>query len=298
MNQISIMTINPFVEKFMMYQHFHDKEMLEDEYEEMMAAIHEAGYQAVDVTVMETQIFPVDYILQVLKKYELSVSSYICFLEFANPDEKMEERIALAKKQADLAAALGTKILMLVPTAHEGIEEMRPDEIRQTMIRHWNEVVPYARQLGLHPVIEDTPNLKLCLDKADEVKEVLDAVEGLELVYDSGNMILDGEDPVEYVKKFAGRIGFAHLKDMAILGKEDEGSERMRDGRATKCVATGSGIIDIKGVIRALLETGYTGGMTVEYGKDPEKTHLESFVAASVYGEECIRECVQEVSDR
>ena len=40
MNQISIMTINPFIEKFMMYQHFHDKEMLEDEYEEMMAAIH------------------------------------------------------------------------------------------------------------------------------------------------------------------------------------------------------------------------------------------------------------------
>lgn len=290
MNQISIMTINPFIEKFMMYQHFHDKEMLEDEYEEMMAAIHEAGYQAVDVTSWEAQIFSTTHILEVLRRYSLSVSSYICFQEFANPDEKMPERIAETKRQADLAAELGTEILMLVPTAHEEIDKMKPEEIRQTMIHHWNEVVPYAKSLGLHPVIEDTPNLSLCLDKADEVKEVLDAVEGLELVYDSGNMILDGEDPVEYVKQFAGRIGFAHLKDMTILGKEDEGSERMRDGRATRCVATGTGIIDIKGVIHALLDTGYTGGMTVEYGKDPEKTHLESFVAAREYVENCIRE--------
>lgn len=38
------------------------------------------------------------------------------------------------------------------------------------MIRHWKEVIPYARQLDLHPVIEDTPNLEFCLDKADEVK--------------------------------------------------------------------------------------------------------------------------------
>ena len=100
--------------------------------------------------------------------------------------------------------------------------------------------------------------------------------------------------PVEYVKKFAERIGFAHLKDMEILEKEDEGNERMRDGRATKCVANGSGIIDIEGVIHALLETGYTGGMTVEYGKDPEEAHLESLAAAREYVADCIKEWKQE----
>ena len=73
-------------------------------------------------------------------------------------------------------------------------------------------MLPYARQLGLHPVIEDTPNLKLCLEKADEVKEVLDAVEGLELVYDSGNMILDGEDPVEMLKKLEKERGITVKK--------------------------------------------------------------------------------------
>lgn len=286
MNTISLMTMSMLGKALNIYRMDHDRENLEEYYEEMMDLVKAAGYAAVDVAAFEVATMGVDYVKEQLTKRGLRVSSYIYFDKFAMGEVGFDERVANAKKAVDTAVQLGTNVLMLVPQAHDSIENEKPEEIRSRMIAHWIPVAAYAVVQGIHPVVEDTPDLRLCFCKASEVKEVMDAVPGLELVYDSGNMILDGENPVEYVKEFAGRIGFVHLKDVNVLDTVGiGGAEYMRDGTPTGAAPTGTGLIDLKGVVEALLKTGYQGGMTVEYAKHPDKSYLESLKSSREYVE-------------
>ena len=274
---------------FSSYEKFHDVELFKEYYEEMLLAVSNAGYYGVDVTSHEVQIIGTEYIKDTLKRNRLFVSSYIYFDYFAKSDNEINKRIEEAKTAVDIAKELGTEIIMLVPVSHKGIEMDRPEAIRANLINHWTPIAEYAVQNGLHPVVEDTPDLRMCFCKAAEVKDVMDAVPGLELVYDSGNMILDGEDPIEYAKEFIGRIGYVHLKDIKIMSDGSESRERMRDGRPTICVPTGMGIVDIKGVVGALLDMGYKGGMTVEYAKHSGKTYPDSLRKSREYVETYMR---------
>lgn len=286
MYPISLMTISMLGSAFFVYKMDHDRENLEEYYEEMMDVVKEAGYGAVDVTSHEVMLLGEGYIKKQLKMRGLTVSSYIHFDRFALMDDGFDGRVENAMEAVDIALKLGTRVLMLVPMAHDGIEAGQPEQLRSNMIRHWIPVADYAQKKRVHPVVEDTPDLRLCFCKAGDVKAVMDAVKGLELVYDSGNMILAGEDPVAYVKEFAGRIGFVHLKDVKILKKgKSSSTECMADGTPTQAAPTGTGVIDLKGVVRALLDSGYEGGMTVEFAKHPDKSYLESMKASREYVE-------------
>lgn len=54
---------------------------------------------------------------------------------------------------------------------------------------------------------------------------------GMKLVYDSGNMILAGEDPVEYAKAMKDQIDYVHLKDMKVIPANRRGADIALDGR-------------------------------------------------------------------
>ena len=184
---------------------------------------------------------------------------------------------------ADTAVELGTKILMLVPQAQKNIDELTPEQIRKQMILHWREIVPYAKDRGLHVVVEDTPDLQLDFCKAEDVREVLDAVPDLELVYDSGNMILAGEDPVKYIEKFRDRIGFVHLKDMRKAPEDLMMADISKDGELMSTAPTGFGMIDLQGVIKKLDEIGYNGGMTIEFFVDDDRDYIKSLKRSREY---------------
>ena len=289
MNQISIMTLSLLGGMYSQYRTDGDRESLKKHYEELLDLVRKAGYQAVDVAAFEIEVLGMDYVKAQMEKRGISVSSYIYFDRFALGEEGRKERIENARKAVDTAVDLGTEIVMLVPTAHTGIEKEQPEVIRRNLIQHWIPAAAYAAERRIHPVVEDTPDLRLCFCRASEVMEVLDAVPGLELVYDSGNMILDGEDPVEYAELFRGRIGFVHLKDVRKLPEEWKGdAEYMRDGTPTKAAPTGTGLIDLKKVVRILLKNGYQGGMTVEYARHSELSDLESMTASREYVENCL----------
>lgn len=78
------------------------------------------------------------------------------------------------------------------------------------------------------------------------------------LCHDVGHTVRYGEDPVEATKKCADRMLDVHFKDV---------TEAAKSGRATPC---GRGVIDIPAVIRALVETGYSGYASFEYEANPD----------------------------
>lgn len=271
MKKPGLMTMTMFFRVFFKFQADHDKEDLIDGYQEMLDLVQEAGFQAVDVISWEVKLLGLDCVKKLLADHGLSVNSYIAFGEYARMDEEgFAGRIEQGKQDADTAAALGTDVLMLVPKAQEGIKQYTPEAIRERLAEHWRPIVEYAKKKELHVVIEDTPDLKLHLCKAEDVMEVLDKVPGLELVYDSANMTLVGEDPLEYLKTFEGRIGYVHMKDYRPTPPGGLLVEYAEDGAKMSTAPAGTGIIDIKGIAAELEKAGYNGGMTMEFVVDDD----------------------------
>ena len=288
-NPISIMTLNLMGGAIAQYRKDHDFEKLQNFYCGMMCAARESGYRKVDISFWEVKLLGCEFIIRVLNQNCLTVSSYI-FADFYASDADQAERIQNGMRAVDTACLLETNVLMLVPMGVAGLEHMAAEDIHRNLIAHWTPIVEYASRKGIICVIEDTPDLRMCLCKASDVAKVLDAVPGLQLVYDSGNMILDGENPVEYVHQFAGRIGFAHLKDIRPLPVGTPSGEKMRDGTPVMTVPTGTGMVNIPGVIHALKQSGYCGGMTVEFAQHEEKTLTESLIDSYQYVQRCLNE--------
>ncbi|MCD7859858.1 MAG: myo-inosose-2 dehydratase [Firmicutes bacterium] len=92
------------------------------------------------------------------------------------------------------------------------------------------------------------------------------------LCYDTGHFTFAGEDPLAMLKKYAGRIGHVHLKDMRLdvvaKARENRWSflQAVRNGAFT---VPGDGDVDFDPVFAALAEAGYTGWLLVEAEQDP-----------------------------
>jgi len=84
--------------------------------------------------------------------------------------------------------------------------------------------------------------------------------EELGVNFDTGNSFLAGNDPVEYVRRVAKRVVHVHVKDIPA-------SQLPERGKVTGTrvgVAVGEGVVDVRGVLAVLAETGYGGVYSVE----------------------------------
>lgn len=96
------------------------------------------------------------------------------------------------------------------------------------------------------------------------------------LLYDTGHFAYCGVDPLEMVKKYAGRIRHVHLKDIRQKVVEDvkENDKSFLEGvRLGTFTVPGDGCIDFKPIFQFLDSTGYEGYMLVEAEQDPAKAN-------------------------
>ncbi|MCX7642501.1 MAG: sugar phosphate isomerase/epimerase [Armatimonadetes bacterium] len=91
------------------------------------------------------------------------------------------------------------------------------------------------------------------------VDSVVKAIQGhhekIGLCYDTGHGARAGDDIVEAVRKIGKRIYGVHLKDV---------NEQKRD------VVVGTGVLDIRGFVKALKEVGFKGAFMLEYELEPQ----------------------------
>lgn len=88
-----------------------------------------------------------------------------------------------------------------------------------------------------------------------DVDEIIQAMRGgnewIAANLDTGNLAAQGGDPVKAARVLGSQIKHVHLKDVPAVGSHD-------------CVAIGSGIVDVKGVIQELKACGYDGWLSIE----------------------------------
>lgn len=277
--KITLMTLNIVIPILTEFMKDRDMEKCLRRYEESMVLFAQAGYTHVDVCNFEIKVLGLETVQKVLIKYGLGVGCLICFASFAREDS---DCVAVGVQGVNDARELGAQVLMLVPDA-DGTEGRTPEQIRARLAANFAPVAACAKDRGLHPVVEDTPDLRLHFCRAEDVLQVVDAAPGLEVVYDSGNMLLTGEDPVEYYEKVAHRTAHIHLKDMRLAMPDEKQADIAENGQGFCVAPTGTGLVDLGAVIRKCKALGYSGWYTLEFSQDPGMDRKNSLIRAREY---------------
>ena len=96
------------------------------------------------------------------------------------------------------------------------------------------------------------------------------------LLYDTGHFAYCGVDPLEMVKKYAGRIKHVHLKDIRpqmVEKVRNENLSFLEGVRLGAFTVPGDGCIDFAPIFEVLEKSGYQGWMLVEAEQDPAKAN-------------------------
>lgn len=215
-----------------------------------------------------------------VKKYQaamaetgVKVYTYIANISFISGLRARRKKII---KNLDIAKALGAKYLMIVP--YSGISYRRAmrlgrEKVKQMMIDGFTEAVELGKEYGIGVCVETTPHDVSCICGTQDCLDVLNAVPELDFVFDTGNMLPHGDDPLEAYEALKGRISHVHLKDVVLIEKKKTSSfdERTPDGKVMKCVIWGQGIIPVQKIYDRMIADGYKGCFAIEYARPEGK---------------------------
>ena len=230
-------------------------------------AISKAGYSGIEIMCDIPHAFPEELsdidiagIKEDLKKNNLEISNLNAFMmcavkDFHHPSwiEKDEEfrkiRIQYTLDCIDLAAKLGVRTISTEPGGP--LDGMDQETAIQIFAEGLEQVLPRARDKGIHLLIEPEPDLLI-----QTSKEYLGFLDGfnhpnLGLNFDIGHFFCVGEDPVDTIIKLKDHAKHYHLEDIP-------------KNREHRHIMPGQGGIDIAGVLDAIEKTGYKGFITVE----------------------------------
>lgn len=230
----------------------------------------ESGIPFVDVLNVNNQQIPMYQ--NAVAKTGVKVYAYIEVISFLDPEEKW---IGPLCKAAEKAKNLDAKYLMIVPYGFYDVyraQTMGKEMVFQYMVSGFRKAVEVGKASGIRICVETTPHAESCLSSTADCMRILDAVNDLDLVFDTANMLPCGEDPLEAYALLKNRISHVHLKDVVIRYDTDVPpySEHTADGGMMECTVWGDGIIPIKRLYEAMLADGYSALFAIEYARPQE----------------------------
>lgn len=155
-----------------------------------------------------------------------------------------------------LAEALGCPTLHVLYGRRDGSDPDRQDELAT---EHLRLAVSAAERVGAGVVVEAlSGDERYPVRTAADALRVLDRVgPGARFLCDVYHLSVNGEDPVEVIRRHADRIGHVQVADAP--GRHQPGT----------------GTVDVAGCLAALEAVGYTGWVGLEYA--PLGPSVESF---------------------
>lgn len=150
-----------------------------------------------------------------------------------------------------LAARLGCPALHVLHGRRDGSDPVRQDELA---VEHLALAVRAAAAVDAVVLVEALSGVeRYPLRTAADVVGLLDRVDreggapGARMLCDVHHLAVNGEDPVQVVRRHAGRIGHVQVAD--VPGRHQPGT----------------GTLDLAACLGALLEVGYAGWVGLEY---------------------------------
>jgi sugar phosphate isomerase/epimerase len=167
-----------------------------------------------------------------------------------DPDLDAAEMQHRLRTLVELAQAVGTSTIML-PCGRQGTEP-RTELSRDiaTVARSLTAAADFVNAAGLNLLVEAPHSRRLCatVERSEMLYEAL-GESPVGAVLDFSHVVASGDDEVDAVRRFDGRIGHVHLRD-AVLGDIN--------------LSIGRGKVNFPAAIDALKASGYQGQYSLE----------------------------------
>ena len=229
-----------------------------------------------------------------LRGVEICNQWFSSFL-ITKPFEEVEKEF---RAQCEFLKAMGSKIIGASEQSHSVQGQLDTPIFGHKYVMNdeeWNVFCDGLNRLG--KIAKEEYGISLTFHHhmgtvvqfADEVDRMLDNTdpEYVSLLFDTGHCRYCGEDPLEMVKKYIGRIKHVHLKDIRPEMVEKVKAENLSflDGvRMGTFTIPGDGCIHFDPIFKVLEENHYEGYMLVEAEQDPAKANpLEYAIRARKY---------------
>ena len=191
------------------------------------------------------------------------------------------QRFALgrAKAYVDQCASFGGRnVLVVIGEYYWDCEVFSCEAIWAMAVRRTRELGDYARSQGIEVVIELEPFSQALVKDVDELARFIRDVgqPAVKANADISHLHLSGASFAD-VAKLTGMIGHIHLSDC--------------DGRTHGDLPAGRGVTPIREYLRAIVDTGYEGTVSIELEYSPEPDRIVEWV------EEAYRETAKIMSD-
>lgn len=227
-----------------------------------IAAIAEAGFSGIEI--FDGNLLESDEsrtrLLQLLEAAQLALIGVYSGGHFIYPDAH-EDELARFDRSIAVAAECGARHFVLGGGSVRSTG--RRDEDYTVMAELLDEVAHRATAAGLIPTYH--PHLGSLAETPDQIDALL-RTSSIHLCADVAHLAAGGGDPVAIIDRYADRLGYVHLKDY--------------DPRTGGFVPLGEGLIDMDGVVDAVVRSGYSDWVGVEldgYPGDPSHAAGRSF---------------------
>ena len=171
------------------------------------------------------------------------------------------------KKTAEVAALTGAPMVTLCPGF--SLIDHGLDRAREAMLKSFEELIAYRPSdtlLVLEPGNRWETDLVVTVDDGIEVVEQLGYPKGFGLLVDTGHCHINHEPLTDLPRRLSGMVTHYHIDDNRGYGDDH--------------LVPGEGSMQYDAFLRALVESGYSGPVTVELGfsytVDPDPAALAS----------------------
>jgi len=168
------------------------------------------------------------------------------------------ERVLYNCALGNAAAEIGS-----LRKADYGGREMGPDHVKRAA-DELHQLIDLACSLGIAPFHH--AHRGTIIETEEDVDAVLAAAPGLQLLLDTGHLLCCGADPINVLRKHAGRIGHVHLKDFWAHDPEHWDNRTSTWGEEGDFEELGKGNMgfDVGQFMRELDRSGYEGWVSIE----------------------------------
>ena len=206
-----------------------------------------------------------DELLETLGGHGMSLIGGFTPFVLHDPSQR-DAAIAEARRVADLFSRSGATHLVSAVVMDEQWSTPRPLEASEQkhLLQMLGVIDEICGEYGLQQVLH--PHVQTVVETRDDVHRVLDGCD-VRWCLDTGHLAIGGQDPVEFARQAADRVGHVHLKDVnldlapGLLRRE---YSIMQGVQRNLFTPLGQGDVAIADVIEVLERGGYRGWYVIE----------------------------------
>ncbi|MEO7262534.1 MAG: TIM barrel protein [Jatrophihabitantaceae bacterium] len=175
--------------------------------------------------------------------------------------------LSQAEQAIATLAAAGAEVVVLAARSADGSydRKLAPSDAQwPTLLANLDRLDKLIADHGMRATLH--PHVGTAIESRESVLRLLESSD-IGLCLDTGHLLIGGMQPLELLRRFAGRIAHVHLKDVRTSVARPVAAGRisyLEAVRAGLYAPLGDGDLDISAIVAALEAAGYQGWYVLE----------------------------------